>query len=224
MDIIVSKVYDKLRFAHFIRIKYDYPSSYSNTIIDSINKYSPIKFYNLKECEINYLQERRCIDANYIIPKICKLEITNNNIKSINMEKIKIRITKVIERVQLINYLVRSCGYLSDDARNKINGINGKPIIVDVPNVDVEYLKTICEFTIKNDSMEKTKTIPSYLDNERTSCIDISPQPGDEPKQELSDLFHVKFTKVIHFDEMLNERQIQALLKDEHVKSINIDK
>ena len=37
-------------------------------------------------------------------------------------------------------------------------------------------------------------------------------------------LFKVKFTKVIHFDEMLNERQIQALLKDKNVKSINIDK
>ena len=67
-------------------------------------------------------------------------------------------------------------------------------------------------------------TIPPYLDNERTSCIDISPQPGDEPKQEPLTLFHVTFTKVIHYDEMLNERQIQALLKDNHVKSINIEK
>ena len=66
--------------------------------------------------------------------------------------------------------------------------------------------------------------IPPYLDNERTSCIDISPQPGDEPKQEPLDLFHVTFTKIIHYDEMLNERQIQALLKDKNVKSINIEK
>ena len=62
------------------------------------------------------------------------------------------------------------------------------------------------------------------LNNEKTSCIDVSPQPYDEPKQETLDLFHVKFTKVIHFDEMLNERQIQALLKDKNVKSININK
>lgn len=224
MDIIVSKVYDKLRFAHFISIKYDYPFSYSNAIIDSINKYSPIKFYNLKECEINYLQEHRCIDASYIIPKICKLEITNDNIKSINMEKIKICITKVIARIWLMNYLTKSCGYLVDTARDKINGIRGKPIITDVPNEDIGYLKTICEFTIKSDSIEKTKTIPSYLDNERKSCIDVSPQPGDELKQEPLDSFHVKFTKVVHYDEMLNERQIQALLKDSHVKSINIEK
>lgn len=60
--------------------------------------------------------------------------------------------------------------------------------------------------------------------NQKTTKIDISPQPGDEPKQDTLELFHVKFTKVIHYDEMLNERQIQALLKDKHVKSINIIK
>lgn len=88
---------------------------------------------------------------------------------------------------------------------------------------DHEY---ICKLKIIPTKMplKRKRTIPPYLNNERKSCIDISPQPGDEPKQESLDLFHVKFTKVIHFDEMLNERQIQALLKDKNVKSINIDK
>lgn len=91
---------------------------------------------------------------------------------------------------------------------------------------DSEY---ICKLKIINSTKMPLKrkpnpNIPPYLDNERTSCIDISPQPGDEPKQESLDLFHVTFTKIIHYDEMLNERQIQALLKDKHVKSINIDK
>lgn len=54
--------------------------------------------------------------------------------------------------------------------------------------------------------------MPLKLDNERKSC------------QESLDLFRVKFTKIIHFDEMLNEHQIQALLKDKNVKSINIEK
>lgn len=70
----------------------------------------------------------------------------------------------------------------------------------------------------KTISMETKKpTIPPYCDNERKSC-------GDELKQEPLSLFHVKFTKVIHCDEMLNERQIQVLLKDNQVKSINIEK
>lgn len=93
--------------------------------------------------------------------------------------------------------------------------------------VEVRYLQaSICKLKIIPTKMplKRKPNIPPYLDNERKSCIDISPQPGDEPKQESLDLFHVKFTKVIHFDEMLNERQIQTLLKDKNVKSINIDK
>ena len=88
---------------------------------------------------------------------------------------------------------------------------------------DSEY---ICKLKIIPTKMplKRKRSIPPYLDNERTSCIDISPQPGDEPKQEPLDLFHVTFTKIIHYDEMLNERQIQTLLKDKNVKSINIDK
>lgn len=143
MDIIVNKVFDTLKFAYFMSIKYGYSLSYMNTIIESINKYGPIKFYNLLECEIRYLQRNHLEYGKYFIATnkpIC-------NLKIINMEKI-----------------------------------------------------------------------------ERKSCINISPQPGDELKQEPLDLFHVKFTKVIHYDEMLNERQIQALLKDNHVKSINIEK
>ena len=88
---------------------------------------------------------------------------------------------------------------------------------------DSEYICKLKIIPIKM-PLKRKQNIPPYLDNERKSCIDISPQPGDEPKQESLDLFHVTFTKIIHYDEMLNERQIQALLKDNHVKSINIEK
>lgn len=139
MNIIVSKVYDKQRFAWFLHLKYGYSLSYTKTLakwIDEDHKYS---FPNLTEDEVRYLQA------------------------------------------------TSSCRY------------------------DSEY---IC----------KLKIIPKKMNAERKRRIDVSPQPGDEPKQESLNLFHVKFTKIIHFDEMLNERQIQALLKDKNVKSINIDK
>jgi hypothetical protein len=87
--------------------------------------------------------------------------------------------------------------------------------------VEVRYLQTICKLKIILTKMPQVREAVKLKPSNR---IDISPQPGDEPKQESLDLFHVKFTKVIHFDEMLNERQIQALLKDKNVKSINIDK
>lgn len=139
MDIIVSKVYDKQRFAYFIYLKYKIPLSWTTQLSNSICEEDKHRFANLSETEIRYLQ-RPIHEFNYNRPKICKLKIINN------------------------------------------------------------------------------------MPNERKSCIDISPQPDDEPKQETLELFHVKFIKVIHYDEMLNERQIQALLKDKHVKSINIVK
>ena len=85
-----------------------------------------------------------------------------------------------------------------------------------LPECDVRYLQSdICKLKIiKYTPMRPRVKAPT----------DISPQPGDELKQEPLDLFHVTFTKIIHYDEMLNERQIQALLKDKNVKSINIDK
>ena len=60
------------------------------------------------------------------------------------------------------------------------------------------------------------ESIPPYLDNKGKYC--------NEQKQESLDLFRVKFIKIIHCDELLNEHQIQALLKDKNVKSINIEK
>lgn len=76
----------------------------------------------------------------------------------------------------------------------------------------------ICKLKIISTKMElkRNQNIPPYLDNERESC--------NEPEQEPLDLFRVKFIKIIHCDELLNEHQIQALLKDKNVKSINIEK
>ena len=85
MDIIVNKVFDTLKFAYFMSIKYNYPLSYMNAIIESINKHGPIKFYNLLECEIRYLQRNPLEYGKYFIAinkPIC-------NLKIINMEKAK---------------------------------------------------------------------------------------------------------------------------------------
>jgi hypothetical protein len=92
---------------------------------------------------------------------------------------------------------------------------NGNPYtITNLTEVEVRYLQDLCEL----------KIIPTTMPLKEKRITYITPQYGDESKQETLDLFHVTFTKIIHFDEMLNERQIQALLKDNHVKSINIEK
>lgn len=155
MDIIVTHVYDKERFTHYVRLKFRIRKSTALCLPNDINEGCYIKLTGIPECDVRYLQ-RTGYNCNWENPGICDLKILNN----MSREK----------------------------------------------------------------HMRNRPSIPPYLDNERKSCVDVSPQPGDEPKQDSLELFHVKFTKVIHYDEMLNEIQIQALLKDKHVKSINVEK
>lgn len=155
MDVLITHVYDKERFIHYIRLKFRIHKSTALKLPNDINEGCYLKLTGIPECDVLYLQRSNIALGRYFAVnngKICSLKIINNM------------------------------------------------------------------------TVAKKPIIPPYLDNERTSCIDISPQPGDEPKQEPLELFHVTFTKIIHYDEMLNERQIQALLKDKHVKSINIEK
>lgn len=155
MDVLITHVYDKERFIHYIRLKFRIRKSTALKLPNDINEGCYIKLTGIPECDVLYLQRSNIALGRYFAVnngKICSLKIINN-----------------------------------------------MPVA-------------------------RKQNIPPYLNNERTSRIDISPQPGDEPKQEPLELFHVTFTKIIHYDEMLNERQIQALLKDKHVKSINIDK
>lgn len=96
---------------------------------------------------------------------------------------------------------------------------------INLTEVEVRYLQATSSCRYDSEYICKLKIINlSRMPLKEKCSTDITPQYGDEPKQESLDLFHVKFTKVIHFDEMLNERQIQALLKDNNVKSINIEK
>lgn len=138
MTVIVSKVYDKQRFAWFVHLRYGYTLPYAKTLANWIDKDYKHRLSNLTEAEVRYLQA------------------TN------------------------------SCRYNS------------------------EY---IC----------KLKIIPTKMSQVKTVGLKKS-TPDNEPKQDVFELLHVKFTKVIHYDEMLNEEQIRALLKDKNVKSINIEK
>ena len=149
-----------------------------------------------------------------------------------------ITVSKVYDKQRFEWFISLKYGYPSSYVKTIIKDIDedNQYLFSNLTEVEVRYLQAtssyrcdseyICKLKIIPTKMplKRKQNIPPYLDNERKSCIDISPQPGDESKQESLDLFHVKFTKIIHFDEMLNERQIQALLKDKHVKSINIDK
>lgn len=198
MDVLVTNVRDKCRFGYYMEAKFQMDKSAAIIMANDINHGYSVKLCNLPECDVRYLQ------------RICNLKILNNNIKSINMKKIKICITKVIARISLMDYLVKSQKYLVDDARNKINSIQGEPIIIDVPNADIKYLETICEFTIEDNLIKKAKITSHNLNDAKQS----------------NDTYKVTFTKVIveTFTENMDNEQINQLLNDPNVKSINIKK
>lgn len=77
MDIIVDKVYDKQRFAHFIHLKYKYPLSYTRIRSERINNYDKHMLTNLSESEVRYLQGPMN-DCSHDRPRICNLKIINN--------------------------------------------------------------------------------------------------------------------------------------------------
>lgn len=86
----------------------------------------------------------------------------------------------------------------------------------DIPECDVSYFKYmhICDLKIINNEPRKfkKKIMP-------TDITDNKPQ-----EQSSLELYNVSYTKVINYCESLNKHQIDALLKDPNVKSINIKK
>ena len=144
-----------------------------------------------------------------------------------------ITVSKVYDKQRFEWFIHLKYGYPSSYVKTIIEDIdeNNQYLFSNLTEEEVRYLQATNSCRYDHEYICKLKIIPTKMSQVRkvaklkpSSCIDISPQPGDEPKQEPLDLFHVTFTKIIHYDEMLNERQIQALLKDKHVKSINIDK
>lgn len=66
MTIKVTKVRDTLRFLHFMRIKHGYKKDILEPYVHVLGKeIKSIRFYNLRECEVRYLQ----------VMKVCNLKI-----------------------------------------------------------------------------------------------------------------------------------------------------
>lgn len=146
----------------------------------------------------------------------------------------KITVIKVYDKQRFIWFIHLKYKYSLEYANKVAENINHgffQYSFSDLTEEEVRYLQATNQYGYDHEYICKLKIIPTKMPQVREAVklkpsngIDISPKPDDEPKQESLDLFHVTFTKIIHYDEMLNERQIQALLKDKHVKSINIDK
>lgn len=142
-------------------------------------------------------------------------------------------ITHVHDKARFINYVMlkfKLTIFAAIDAIRRINCKNQPLKINNLPECDIKYLKEyitgyhyknslmlpihICDLKIINNTPRKfkKKTMP-------TDITDNKPQ-----EQSSLELYNVSYTKVINYCESLTKHQIDALLKDPNVKSINIKK
>lgn len=133
---------------------------------------------------------------------------------------IDVLITKVHDKERFFYYCALKFRIRKSTIRAMTYDINRghKVKLCELPECDIRYLQQyVCTLKIiKYTPMRPIVRPVSFVNEEKRF--------KEEKQPEEVTLFKVKFTKVIHFDEMLNERQIQTLLKDKNVKSINIDK
>ena len=142
-------------------------------------------------------------------------------------------ITHVHDKARFINYVMlkfKLTIFAAIDAIRRINCKNQPLKINNLPECDIKYLKEyvtgyshknhlllpihICDLKIFNNESRKfkKKIMP-------TDITDNKPQ-----EQSSLELYNVSYTKVINYCESLTKHQIDALLKDPNVKSINIKK
>lgn len=88
-----------------------------------------------------------------------------------------------------------------------------------LPECDVRYLQQyVCTLKIIKYTPMRPRIKPASFVDEEGNFQKKKQQP-----EEIT-LFKVKFTKIIHFDEHLTKHQIEELLKNPEIKSINIEK
>ena len=145
-----------------------------------------------------------------------------------------ILITHVHDKARFINYSMLKFEltiYAAIDIIRRINCDNRPIKINNLPECDIKYLKEyvtgyryknhlllpihICDLKIINNEPRKfkKKIMPS------TNITDNKPQ-----EQSSLELYNVSYTKMTNYCESLTKHQIDVLLKDPSVKSINIKK
>lgn len=134
---------------------------------------------------------------------------------------IDVLITKVHDKERFFYY----CALKFRICRNTIHlmtrDINRghKVKLCELPECDVRYLQQyVCTLKIIKYTPMRPRTNQTSFINEEGNFQKKEKQP-----EELT-LFKVKFTKIIHFGEHLTKHQIEELLENPEVKSINIEK
>ena len=135
-------------------------------------------------------------------------------------------VDKVYDKQRFAWFVHLRYGYTLPYAKTLANWIDKdyKHRLSNLTEAEVRYLQATNSCRYDSEYICKLKIIPTKMTKVKEVVGLKKSNPDNEPKQDVLGLLHVKFTKVIHYDEMLNEEQIQALLRDKNVKSINIEK
>ena len=134
---------------------------------------------------------------------------------------IDVLITKVHDKERFFYYCALKFRIRRNTILTMTHDINRghKVKLCELPECDVRYLQQyVCTLKIIKYTPMRPRVIPASFVNEEGKFQKKEKQP-----EELT-LFKVKFTKIIHFDEHLTKHQIEELLKNPEVKSINIEK
>lgn len=134
---------------------------------------------------------------------------------------IDVLITKVHDKERFFYYCALKFRIRKSTIRAMIYDINRgyKVKLCELPECDIRYLQQyVCTLKIIKYTPMRPRINPASFINEEGRFKKKEKQPED------ATLFKVKFTKIIHFDEHLTKHQIEELLENPEVKSINIEK
>lgn len=136
---------------------------------------------------------------------------------------IDVLITKVHDKERFFYYCIIKFRIRRNTILAMTHDINRghKVKLCELPECDVRYLQQyVCTLKIIKYTPMRPRIKPasaSSINEERNF------QKKEQQTEELT-LFKVKFTKIIHFDEHLTKHQIEELLENPEVKSINVEK
>ena len=81
MDVLITHVYDKERFAHYVRLKFRIRKATALKLPNDINEGCHLKLTGIPECDVLYIQRPNIELGRYFAAnhgKICSLKIINN--------------------------------------------------------------------------------------------------------------------------------------------------
>lgn len=114
----------------------------------------------------------------------------------------KVVIKECLKRFELIRFVRIRCEYNLVDAQQKVDNIENEPIIVNVLDSDLAYLNCICKY----EEINKKESFEQKV----------------EEMYNGSHMYSVTYTELVKREGTMTKQEIDKLLVNPCVKSINI--